>query len=52
MVVAYNMSEWHVFVRLLRAPRSDVLVLLATFGLTVAVDLTVAIQAGVRNNFV
>jgi SulP family sulfate permease len=47
MVVAYNMSEWHVFVRLLRAPRSDVLVLLTTFVLTVAVDLTVAIQAGV-----
>ncbi|MGH0030793.1 MAG: SulP family inorganic anion transporter [Myxococcota bacterium] len=47
MVVAYNMSEWHVFVRLLRAPRSDVLVLLTTFFLTVAVDLVVAIQAGV-----
>jgi SulP family sulfate permease len=47
LVVAYNMSEWHVFVRLLRAPRSDVIVLLATFGLTVAVDLTVAIQVGV-----
>jgi sulfate permease, SulP family len=47
LVVAYNMSEWHVFVRLLRAPRSDVIVLLATFVLTVAVDLTVAIQVGV-----
>ncbi len=47
MVVAYNMSEWHVFLRLLRGPRSDVLVLLTTFVLTVAVDLTVAIQAGV-----
>jgi sulfate permease, SulP family len=47
LVVAYNMSEWHVFVRLLRGPRSDVLVLLTTFTLTVAVDLTVAIQAGV-----
>src|SRR5882672_10797824 len=47
LVVAYNMSEWHVFVRLLRAPRSDVLVLLATFALTVAVNLTVAIQVGV-----
>jgi len=35
------------FVRLLRSPRSDVLVLLTTFVLTVAVDLTVAIQAGV-----
>ncbi len=47
MVVAYNMSEWHAFVRLLRGPRSDVLVLVTTFGLTVVVDLTVAIQAGV-----
>lgn len=47
LVVAYNMSEWHVFLRLLKGPRSDVLVLLTTFALTVAVDLTVAIQAGV-----
>ncbi|MCA9511549.1 MAG: STAS domain-containing protein, partial [Myxococcales bacterium] len=47
LVVAYNMSEWRVFLRLFRAPRSDVLVLLATFALTVAVDLTVAIQVGV-----
>lgn len=47
MVVAYNMSEWHAFVRLLRAPRSDVLVLVTTFALTVLVDLTVAIQTGV-----
>lgn len=47
MVVAYNMSEWHVFVRLLRGPRSDVLVLVTTFLLTAAVDLTVAIQVGV-----
>ncbi len=46
-VVAYNMSEWHVFLRLLRGPRSDALVLITTFGLTVAVDLTVAIQTGV-----
>ena len=47
VVVAYNMSEWRVFARLLRGPRSDVLVLLTTFVLTVAVDLSVAIQAGV-----
>ncbi len=47
VVVAYNMSEWHVFLRLLRGPRSDVLVLITTFLLTVAVDLTVAIQVGV-----
>jgi SulP family sulfate permease len=47
LVVAYNMSEWHVFKGLLRGPRSDVLVLLSTFALTVLVDLTVAIQVGV-----
>jgi SulP family sulfate permease len=47
LVVAFNMSEWHVFASLLRGPRSDVLVLLTTFGLTVLVDLTVAIQVGV-----
>lgn len=45
-VVAYNMSEWHSFMMLLRSPRSDVAVLLVTFFLTVAVDLTVAIQVG------
>jgi sulfate permease, SulP family len=47
LIVAYNMSEWHLFVGLLRGPRSDVVVLMATFLLTVLVDLTVAIQAGV-----
>lgn len=47
IVVAYNMSEWHSFVRLLRSPRSDVAVLIATFLLTVLIDLTVAIQVGV-----
>jgi SulP family sulfate permease len=47
LVVAYNMSEWHLFARLLRGPRSDILVLLATFLLTVFVDLIVAIQVGV-----
>ena len=46
LVVAYNMSEWRVFMQLLRAPRSDVMVLLSTFVLTVVVDLNVAIQVG------
>ena len=46
LVVAWNMSELHVVRSLLRAPRSDVLVMIATFALTVAIDLTVAIQAG------
>lgn len=47
VVVAYNMSEWHHFVKLLKSPKMDIAVLLITFFLTVLVDLTVAIQAGV-----
>jgi len=47
LVVAYHMSEWRLFVRLLRSPGEDVGVLLITFFLTVFVDLTLAIQAGV-----
>jgi SulP family sulfate permease len=47
VVVAYHMSEWRTFATLFRAPRSDVLVLLTTFLLTVVVDLTVAVQVGV-----
>ena len=47
VVVAYNMSEWHHFVKLLKSPKMDIAVLLVTFFLTVLVDLTVAIQAGV-----
>ncbi len=46
VVVAYHMSEWRTFRAELRAPKSDVAVLLATFGLTVLVDLTVAIEVG------
>jgi SulP family sulfate permease len=47
VVVAYNMSEWRAFVKLFRTPKSDVMVLIATFSLTVLIDLTVAIQVGV-----
>lgn len=47
LVVAYNMSEWRLFVKLFKSPRSDVLVLLAVFGLTIFTDLTIAIQTGV-----
>jgi len=46
LVVAYSMSEWRVFRAELTSPRSDVLVLLSTFFLTVLVDLTVAIEVG------
>jgi len=47
VVVAYNMSEWHSFVKILRSPLSDVAVMLVTFVLTVAIDLTVAIEVGI-----
>lgn len=46
VVVSYNMSGWRVFKGLLRNPKSDVVVLLMTFFLTVIFDLTVAIEVG------
>ena len=46
-MVAWGMSEYKRFVALLRMPNSDRAVLLLTFGLTVLVDLTVAIGVGV-----
>ena len=47
VVVAYHMSEWRTVRAEIRgAPRTDVAVLVATFGLTVIVDLTVAIAVG------
>jgi SulP family sulfate permease len=47
IMVAYHMSEWRHFINLLHAPRADIIVMLLTFGLTVFVDLTVAIEAGI-----
>ncbi len=46
VVVAFHMSEWRTFASEFRAPKSDVAVLVATFLLTVLVDLTVAIEVG------
>src|SRR3546814_18574276 len=46
-MVAWGMSEYQRFLALLRLPNSDRAVLLITFGLTVLVDLTVAIAVGV-----
>lgn len=46
-VVAYNMCQWRTFVHLIRtAPKSDIIVLLTTFILTVVFDLVVAIEIG------
>ncbi|MFQ3547684.1 MAG: SulP family inorganic anion transporter, partial [Termitinemataceae bacterium] len=48
MVVAWDMSDLDRFVRLIhRAPKSDTIVLLTTFALTVIIDLTVAVEVGV-----
>ena len=46
-MVAYNMSEWKKFVHLCKtAPKSDIVVLILTFVLTVMFDLVVAIEVG------
>lgn len=47
IMVGYNMSGWRKFLRLLKtAPKSDILVLVATFLLTVIFDLVIAIEVG------
>ena len=47
LMVAYNMSEWRQFARIVKtAPKSDVLVLVLTFLLTVVFDLVIAIEVG------
>ncbi len=46
-IVAYNMCQWRTFVHLVKtAPKSDILVLVTTFILTVVFDLVVAIEIG------
>lgn len=48
LVVAWNMADWESFFHLCKtAPKSDVIVLVATFLLTVFFDLVVAIEVGV-----
>jgi sulfate permease, SulP family len=44
--VAYRMAEWRVFKSELSAPRSDAIVMVVTFLLTVVVDLSVGIGVG------
>lgn len=47
-MVAYNMSEWRAFRDLIKtAPKSDIIVLVVTFVLTVVFDLVVAIEIGI-----
>ena len=46
-LVAYNMCQWRTFVHLCKtAPKSDIIVLVTTFVLTVVFDLVVAIEVG------
>jgi SulP family sulfate permease len=47
IVVAYNISGWRSFVRILKGSKYDVLILLIGFLLTVFVDLTLAIEVGI-----
>jgi SulP family sulfate permease len=47
IVVALNMGEWRTFRRLARWPKSDALVFLSVFALTILVDLTAAVEVGV-----
>ncbi|MDP3291205.1 MAG: SulP family inorganic anion transporter [Sulfuricurvum sp.] len=47
MVVAWNMSEIKHIREIMKAPRTDRIVLVLTFLLTVLVDLNFAIQAGI-----
>ncbi len=47
LVVAYNMNEWNSIIQLIKAPKSDITVLLVTFLLTVVFDLVIAIEFGV-----
>ena len=47
IMVAYNMSEWRRFVKICKSsPKSDIIVMVITFALTVIFDLVVAIEVG------
>ena len=46
VIVSYNMSGWRSFASIMKNPKSDVIVLVVTFLLTVIFDLTIAIEVG------
>jgi sulfate permease, SulP family len=46
VVVSYNMSEWRSFLSIIKSSRNDTIVMIATFLLTVIVDLPTAIEIG------
>jgi len=46
IMVSYNMSGWRTFVWLMKNPKSDFIVMIVTFVLTVIFNLTIAIEIG------
>jgi SulP family sulfate permease len=46
VVVAYHMGEWHHFARLRKWPKSDAIIFVIAFALTVLIDLTAAVEVG------
>ena len=47
LTVAVNMSEYKLFIKMFKAPKSDIAIMITTFLLTIFIDLTVAIPAGI-----
>lgn len=47
VMVAYNMGEWEAFIDIFKAPKSDAIVFMVTFILTIFLDLVVAIGVGI-----
>ncbi|WP_461205976.1 SulP family inorganic anion transporter [Clostridium sp. DL1XJH146] len=47
IIVSFNMVEWDEFEALFKSPKSDVIVLLVTFAITVLIDLVKAIEIGI-----
>lgn len=46
IIVAYNMSSWREFKDFFKSPKSDIVVLLVTFFITIFIDLVKAIEIG------
>lgn len=51
LYVAYNMGEWHEFVRLRHFSNNYRAIVLSTFILTIVVDLSVAVEVGLSLSF-
>ena len=52
LVVAFRMGEWFNFKEMARGPGSDYIVLLVTFAMTVAFDLSIAVGFGLALAFI